>query len=145
MMRSKDSARPGKTIAITYPFALGTRSGGSTSVFETARELSRLGAEVVVLPVSTAKWTSFPRPKIAPKLLGADRQRVLEEEGIEVIRVSPHPLTQWWDGRKVARAVGELSRRRQVDVILGFHHEASDLPALAERIGARFGMIAIWQ
>ena len=133
------------TIAITYPFALGTRSGGSTSVFETARELARLGQEVVLLPVSTANWTSFPRPPIAPELLGKERQRVLESEGIEVVCVSPHSITQWLEGRNVARALCKLARRRRVDVVLGFHHEASDLPRVADRFGMRFGMITIWQ
>ena len=144
-MQYEHSSAGSPTIAITYPFALGTRSGGSVSVFETARELARLGAQVAVLPVSTAKWTSFPRTGVGGELLGEERQQALEAEGVEVVRVAPHPLTQWWDGRRVAKALARLARRRPIDAILGFHHESSHLPDLAARLGARFGMIAIWQ
>jgi D-inositol-3-phosphate glycosyltransferase len=132
-------------IAITYPFALGTRSGGSTSVFETARELARLGQEVVVLPVSTVGWSRSPRPRLGPELRGDERRRALEAEGVEVVPVEPHRQTQWLDARQVARAVGALARRRRLDVILGFHHEAALLPRLAARLGSRFCMITIWQ
>jgi glycosyltransferase involved in cell wall biosynthesis len=132
-------------IAVTYPFALGTRSGGSTSVFETVCALARQGAAVTVLPVSTAKWTSFPRPRLDPELLGAERRERLAALGVEVVPVRPDPLTQWRDGRRVARAVRALARRRRIDVLLGFHNEASGLPRLASALGARFGMIALWQ
>lgn len=144
-MTSHDSAEQPLSIAITYPFALGTRSGGSTSLFETARELALLGQEVTVLPVAAVGWSSFPRRRVAGQLLGDERRRVLESEGIEVVDVDPHPVSQWLDGRQVARAVRDLARRRRLDVVLGFHHEASALPGVAARLGARFGMITIWQ
>lgn len=144
MMSSTLAGQP-LTVAITYPFALGTRSGGSTSVFETSRGLARLGVDVVLLPVSTAKWTSFPRRPVTGNLLGEERRLELESEGVEVVPVTPHPVSPWLEGRRVARSLRSLAERRRVDVVLGFHHEASNLARLAERLDTRFCMIAIWQ
>ena len=144
-MTSPTPAGQPLTVAITYPFALGTRSGGSTAVFETSRGLARLGVQVVLLPISTAKWTSFPRRSVTGDLLGQGRRLELEAEGVEVVPVAPHPISQWLEGRVVARSFGKLLERRRVDVVLGFHHEASGLARLAERSGVRFCMMAIWQ
>ena len=139
-----DASRP-LSIAISYPFALGTRSGGSASAFETARELARLGQRVALLPVSAVGWTSFPRPRVTGELLGDERRRALEAEGVEVVPVTPSRVSQWLDSGRVAREVRRLARRRRLDVLLGFHHEAAGLPVEAERLGARFAMITIWQ
>jgi len=145
VMSSEKTADRGLSIAITFPYSLGSRNGGSTSLFQTAMELSRLGAKVALLPVSSDKWTSFPRRPVAGELLGKDRQALLEAQGVEVVRVAPHRLSQWMDGRSVALALRRLAQRRRIDVVLGTHHEASKLAQTARALGLRFGMIALWQ
>lgn len=132
-------------VAITYPWALGTHSGGSLALFEIARGLADRGLEVVVLPVSTALWTRFPRPPLSPDLRGDDRRRALEEAGVEVVEVAPNPVSQWLDWWGVLRAVRRVDRRRELDIVLGFHHEAGGLPRLATRRSLRYGMVALWQ
>lgn len=132
-------------LAITYPYALGTHSGGSQALFEIARGLARRGVEVVVLPVASAGWTRFPRHRVPDELMGAERRRALDEAGVEVIDVRPNLLSQWLDWWEIRRAVGRLQRRRPLDAVLGFHHEAGGLPGLAARHSLRFGMVALWQ
>lgn len=132
-------------VAITYPWALGTHSGGSLALFEIARGLAERGVEIVVVPVSTALWTRFPRPPLNPDLTGHERRRALEALGVEVVEVRPNPLTPWLDWWGVLRAVRQVDRRRALDAVVGFHHEAGGLPRLAARRSLGFGMIALWQ
>jgi glycosyltransferase involved in cell wall biosynthesis len=60
------------------------------------------------------------------------------------VRVPPHPLHWSLDGRPVRRAVERVLERQSIDSVLGFYHEACELPGLLRARGVRFGYLATW-
>lgn len=134
----------GPSVLLTHGWGLGTPSGVARHVQELARHLALAGARVTVLCVSTAGYSRFPRPKLAQELHGREIERELQELGVEVVRVAPHPLHWTLDGRPVRRAVERLLERKQIDAVLGFFNEAAYLPSLLKARGVRFGYIATW-
>ena len=134
----------GPCIVITNGWALGTPSGVARHVQELSRHLGRAGARVIVVCVSTSHYSGYPRPKLDPALEGHALERELAADGVEVIRVPPHPLHWMLDGRPVRRCIEGLLRERRVDAVLSFYNEASELPALLDRRGVKFGYVATW-
>ncbi len=140
--------RSGPGILITHGWGLGTPSGVARHVQELARHLALAGARVTVLSVSTAGYSRFPRPRLAPELHGAELERELGTLGVRCVRVEPHPLHWTLDGRALRRAVepllDESGAEGGIDAALGFFNEAAYLPELLARRGVRFGYIATW-
>ena len=133
-------------IAITYPYPLGQVSGGSRMTREIARELGRLGVDVVVFPISTnglsRHWPREPGPEHE---LGFEFDEELARDGVEVRRVPMHPIHNYFDGYCLRRELARLMSERRVDVVLCYWHESAFLPAFLESRGVRFGFIATWQ
>jgi len=134
----------GPSLVITYGWALGTPGGVARHIQELSRALARAGARVTLVCVSAAGYSSFPRPKLPPELLGGEVERELAALGIELVRVDPHPLHWMLDGRGVRRAVERLLADRPVDLVLSFYNEAGYLPDLLAARGVPFGFIATW-
>lgn len=139
-----DRPEGGPTIVITYGWALGTPGGVARHLRELSRHLALAGAKVVLVCVSAAGYSSFPRPRLREELAGRDVEAELATLGIEVVRVSPHRLHWMLDGVPVRNAVARLLDERHVDVVLGFYNEAALLPELLEKRGVPFGYIATW-
>jgi glycosyltransferase involved in cell wall biosynthesis len=142
-MASQSAARS-PTIVLTHGWGLGTPSGVARHVQELARHLGRAGARVLSVNVSTSGYTRFPRPALPDELQGHAIEGELAREGVEVVRVDPHPLHWLFDGRPVRRAVERILAREQVDAVLGFFNEAALLPDLCQARGIVFGYIATW-
>lgn len=134
-------------IAITYPYPLGNPvAGGSRTTPEVARHLARLGAEVVVLPVSTnALVRRFPRPQVAEAELGHHLDERLARAGVRIVRVPQHPAHQFLDALAVRRAVLRLLAEGPLDAVVGHMHEAGALPSLCRRESIPFTFLATWQ
>ncbi len=135
----------GPCIVFTFGWALGSRQGVARHLRELATHCARQGAKVYLLCVSTAGYSSFPRPSLPPEMEGSEYDRELAEEGVKVLRVSPHPLHWLLDGRCVRRAVKELMDRERIDAVLGIYYEAAYLPALLRDTSTTFGFVATWQ
>jgi glycogen(starch) synthase len=143
-LNEPSGSAPRPCLAITYGWALGTPGGVARHVQELSRALARAGADVVLVCVSAAGYTSFPRPRLGPDLLGTEVARELGSLGIEHVQVEPHALHWMLDGRGVKRALERLLARRRVDAVLSFYNEAAYLPALLAARGVLFGFIATW-
>lgn len=132
-------------VVITYPFPLGEASGGARMTREIARHLSRLGADVVVLPVSTnALDRRYPRSEVDEKVLGFEFDEDLARDAIDVVRVQQHPLHYQLDGFSVKKALRSILKERTVDIVLSYFHEAAFLPSFLRTQGIKFGYIATW-
>jgi len=137
------SYRP--TIAITYPFPLGEASGGSRMTREIARHLAKLGAHVIILPVSTnALDRGFPRSDVDEKRLGFEFDRELAEFSIDIIRVPQNRLHMKLDGFSVKKALRHILKQRKIDVVLSYFHEGAFLPSLLRSQNVKFGYISTW-
>jgi len=134
----------GPTIVITYGWALGTPGGVARHLRELSRHLALSGARVILVCVSAAGYTSFPRPRLRADFAGRDVEEELKPLGVEVVRVAPHPLHWMLDGIPVRAAVAKILDRTRVDVVLGFYNEAAFLPDLLEKRDVPFGYIATW-
>ena len=132
------------TIVITNGWCIGTPSGVARHVQELSRHLGRAGAKVIVVCIETAGYSRFPRPKLPEEFLGREIEGELAEEGVEVIRVPPHPFHWTFDGRPIRRVVARLLAERKIDAVLGFFNEAASLGALCAAHGVRYGFIATW-
>ncbi len=137
------SSRPPR-IAITYPYPLGEANGGARMTREIARHLSRAGAQVVVLPVSSTP-TAFPRSRVAGEVLGFELDEELSRDGVEVVRVPQHALHWLLDGLSVKRTLASVLKRHRVDIVLSYFHEAAFLPSFLKARNIRFGYISTWQ
>jgi glycosyltransferase involved in cell wall biosynthesis len=142
MARRAMSSAP--AILITHGWALGAPTGTARHLQELARHLAEAGARVTLVCVSSAGYTRFPRPGLASELAGREIERELAELDVELVRVPPHPLHWSLDGRPVRRAVEQVLAKRPIDAVLGFYHEASELPQLLRARGVRFGYLATW-
>ena len=142
--KSKEiSYRP--TIAITYPFPLGEASGGSRMTREIARHLAKLGAHVIILPVSTnALDRGFPRSKVDERRLGFEFDGELSEFSIDIIRVPQNRLYMRLDGFSVKKALRNILKQRKIDVVLSYFHEGAFLPSLLRAQNVKFGYISTW-
>lgn len=133
------------TIVITYPFPLGEASGGSRMTREIARHLGKLGAEVVILPVSTnALDRRFPRSETDGTRLGFEFDEDLSQDSAQVVRVPQNPLHFKLDGLSVKKALVHMLKQRKVDMVLSYYHEAAFLPLLLRSQNIKFGYIATW-
>lgn len=75
---------------------------------------------------------------------GMEVEKELAKHGVEIVRVTPHPLHWTLDGRPVRRAVERLLNTERVDCVLGFYNEAAYLPELCREHSVSFGYIATW-
>jgi len=132
-------------IVITYPFPLGGVSGGARMTREIARHLGRLGADVVILPVSARPGRRYLRPEVADQFLGFEFDAELAKDSVDIVRVPQHPLYWRLDSWSVKRATKHLLKGRQVDMVLSYYHEAACLPSFLGARGIKFGYIATWQ
>ncbi len=142
--KSKEiSYRP--TIAITYPFPLGEASGGSRMTREIARHLGKLGADVIILPVSSnALDRRFPRSEVDEKRLGFEFDEELSEFSIDIIRVPQNRLYMRLDGLSVKKALRNILKQRKIDVVLSYFHEGAFLPSFLHSQNVKFGYISTW-
>ena len=131
-------------IVITYGWCLGTPGGVARHIQELSRHLGRAGAKVILVCVEAAGYTRFPRPPLDKAYAGFEIEKELAVEGVEVVRVSPHPLHWAFDGKPVRRAVEKILAERKVDAVLSFYNEAAYLPELLRARGVMFGYIATW-
>lgn len=139
----ENSYRP--TIAITYPFPLGEASGGSRMTREIARHLAKLGAHVIILPVSTnALDRGFPRSEVDEKRLGFEFDRDLAKFSIDIIRVPQNRLYMQLDGFSVRKVLRNILKHRKIDVVLSYYHEGAFLPSLLASQNVKFGYISTW-
>ena len=145
MMANSSEASRKPSIAITYPFPLGEPNGGSRHAREIARHLGKLGANVVLIPVSASSGTHYPRPKVRDEFLGFELDEDLARYGVDVVRVPQHPLYWRFDGRHVKKAMSRILKHRHVDIVLSFYHEGALLPSLLRSRNVKFGYIAAWQ
>ena len=124
----KNSTKP--TIVITYPFPLGEPSGGSRMTREIARHLGKLGADVILLPISTnALDRGFPRTEPDEKRLGFEFDNELSQSSIEIIRVPQNRLYILLDGFSIKKALKKILKQRKIDIVLSYFYEAAFLPA----------------
>jgi len=142
MTEETEAFRP--SIVITYGWGLGTPGGIARIIRELGIALAARGASVTLVCVEAAGYTSFPRPKLDPRYRGEEIEADLARRGVRVVRVPPHPLHWYFDGRPLRRSVERLLGEGRVDVVLGFFNELAWLPDLLERHGARLGVIATW-
>jgi glycosyltransferase involved in cell wall biosynthesis len=144
-MTSTQEKRP--SIVITYPFPLGTKAaGGSRTTPEVARHLAKLGADVVIMAVSTnALDRRFPRSGPPADELGFELDPVLAEDGARIVRVPQHPVHFQFDPYQVERAMRQILRKQRVDLVLAHYNEAGSLGPLLRRHGVKLGFLATWQ
>ena len=143
--RKRQSDRP--SIVITYPFPLGTKAaGGSRTTPEVARHLGKLGADVIILAVSTnALDRRFPRAAPQDAELGFHLDEWLREDGVEIVRVPQHPIHFQFDPHRVKKAIAKILRERRVDLVLAHYNEAGCLGTLLRSHGVPLGFLATWQ
>lgn len=129
-------------IVITYPYALGIGGGSALDCLECARHLRRAGAEVTVLSVSTTTMSRFPRPRPTREQMGYPEEAMLNEAGVNVVRVEPNRLHFLLDGLPVRSALRDMLQKQTIDAVVGWFNEAAFLPAFLRAHSIRFGMIA---
>ena len=134
-----------RCIVITYPFAVGHPNGGARHCREIARHLGKLGSDVIILTVTAAGHSSYPRSKVPKEFIGMEFDDELTRYSVQVIRVSQHPLHWRLDGLPVKKALKKLLKQRRVDMVLSYYHEAAFLPAFLRARNINFGCIAAWQ
>lgn len=135
-------ARP--NIFITYPFPLGTATGGARMTREIASHLGQAGAEVTILPVSATHPTYFPRPTVSEESLGLEFDEELQRHHVSIVRVPQHPLHWMLDGLSVRKQVRALLDRRP-DVVLSYYYEGAFIGPLLQGRGIPHGYISTWQ
>lgn len=132
-------------IVITYPYPLGEASGGARMTREIARHLSRSGARVVVLPISTNGLSrGFPRSPIDEKLLGYEYDESLAKDSVEIIRVPQNPLYFHLDGLSVKKILKKIFKQQKVDLVLSYFHEGAFIYSWLQNQDVKFGYIATW-
>jgi len=112
---------------------------------EIARSLGKLGADVILLPVSASIEKQFPRPNVEDGFLGFEFDDELLKDSVSVERVTQHPLNMQLDGLSVKKTLKNILKQRHVDMVLSYYHEAAFLPSLLKSKNIRFGYISTWQ
>lgn len=135
------------SIVITYPFPIGQKAaGGTRTLRQVATHLSKLGARVIIISVTTNPLSQrFPRLKFDEQALGVDIEAQLNKSGIDVIRVRQNPVHQMLDGLSVKRALKLLLQQERIDLVLSHFYEGAFLPAFLRSRGVKFGYLATWQ
>ncbi len=99
---------------------------------------------VWLLPVMASSFSRFPRGGPPGDIAAA--QAAMEEElksqGVQIIRVQPHPIHYALDSLPVRRAAAAIIREHSVDFMLGWHQETWLAARLARRQSVIPGMIA---
>ena len=131
-----------QSIIVTLPYSLGLPGGGPLDCLETARHLSKAGAQVSVLPVITHRHSWFPRSPVPQAWLGTAQERELAASGVDVIGVHPNSFHYSLDGIGIRKAVAALASERRVDAVLSYWQEALYLPPLLRERRIVFGIIA---
>ena len=141
---SPSGERP--TIVITYPFPLGTKAaGGSRTTPQVARHLGRLGADVIIMAVSTnALDRRFPRAHPSADELGFHLDEDLKQDSVTIVRVPQHPIHFQFDPYQVTKAMRRILRERRVTIVLAHYNEAGALGPLLREHGVPFGFLATW-
>ena len=111
-------------IVITHPHPLDAPGGGTRSCLQIAKNLEKLGAEVILVPVS-------------PKSI-VEHQPETEQ----VIHAHTNQYHYLLNGISVAKIVEKLLEQKQVDAVIGWGYEAAFLPRLLKSNQIIFGMIA---
>lgn len=132
-------------IVITYPFPIGRATGGARMTREIARNLGRLGADVILLPISASIQRRFPRPKVEDEFLGFEFDDELLKDSVSVERVTQHPLSIQLDGLSVKKVLKKITKQRHVDMVLSYYHEGAFLPSFLKSKDIKFGYISTWQ
>ena len=132
-------------IVITYPFPIGRATGGARMTREIARNLGKLGADVILLPVSASIQRQFPRPSVDNGFLGFEFDDELLKDSVSVERVTQHPLNMQLDGLSVRKTLKKILKQRHVDMVLSYYHEAAFLPSFLKSKNIKFGYISTWQ
>ena len=132
-------------IVITYPFPIGRATGGARMTREIARNLGKLGADVILLPVSASIQRQFPRPNVEDEFLGFEFDNELLKDSVSVERVTQHPLSIQLDGLSVKKTLKNILKQKPVDMVLSYYHEAAFLPSFLKSKNIRFGYISTWQ
>ncbi len=145
MNARNDSRRP--SIVITYPFPLGTKAaGGSRTTPEVARHLGKLGADVIIVTVSTNPLDRrFPRKPPKDAELGFHLDEMLREDHVEIVRVPQHPLHYQFDPHNVKSAMRRILRERRVDLVIAHYNEAGCLGPMLRARGIPLAFLATWQ
>ena len=112
---------------------------------EIARNLGKLGADVILLPVSASIQRQFPRPNVEDEVLGFEFDNELLKDSVSVERVTQHPLSIQLDGLSVKKTLKKILKQRHVDMVLSYYHEAAFLPSFLKSKNIRFGYISTWQ
>ncbi len=135
------------SIVITYPFPLGAKAaGGSRTTPEVARHLARLGADVVIVSVSTNPLSRrFPRKRLDREQLGFELDEKLAADGVRIVRVPQHWFHYQFDPLCVRKALKKILRERRVDWVLAHYNEAGALLSLLRRHRVRLAYLATWQ
>lgn len=113
-----------RCIVITHQHSLSSPGGGTQSCLQIAAHLQKLGAEVILVPVSHGSTVNQ------------------KEISVPVIAVPPSRVHYLLDGLSVAKTVQTILAERQVDAVLSWAHEAAFLPKFLRLKGVIFGMIA---
>lgn len=111
-------------IVITHPHPLNAPGGGTRSCLQIAEHLRQLGAEVILVPVSSE----------APE--------ELKEKPFQIVPASPSRIHFFLDSYSVTKTVKKILKEKQVDALLSWEHEAAFLPGLLKSNKVVFGMIA---
>ena len=111
-----------------------------------ASHLGKLGADVIILTVSTnALDRRFPRTPPPDSELGFELDERLAEDSVEIVRVPQHPLHFQFDPHQVKAAMKRILHERHVDLVLSHYNEGGCLIPLLRSHGVSFGYLATWQ
>lgn len=115
-------------IIITHPYSLNAPGGGTRTCLEIARNLEKLGIEVILIPIGSQSNIDFGK------------------KSIKVIPVPKNLLQYLLSGIAVARTVQRIVAEQPVDAVVSWGFEAAFLPQLLKsKLKSKqivFGMIA---
>jgi glycosyltransferase involved in cell wall biosynthesis len=137
---------PPDRIVITLHHPLGAASGGARMTREIARHIGKLGAEVIIITVSSMPYSHrFPRQAAVSDDEGYQFDAELAQDSVRVIRLPRNPLSRWLDGLAVRRTVVKLMAERPLTAVLSYFQEGAFLPGYLQRHGVINGQICTLQ
>lgn len=113
-----------KCIIITHQHSLDSHGGGTLSCLQIARQLQKLGVDVLLVPVSNEQTVE------------------LKASSVQVDPVPPSRIHYLFNGLEVAKRLQKIIDKKQVDAVLSWDYEGAFLPKLLKSNNIVFGMIA---
>ena len=115
-------------IVITFPSSHTSPGGGARSCLQIARHLEKLGAEVMLMPVSTQPASMLENSNIPVRPIAPNRYR----------------LHYFLNAIPIMREIKRIEKENHIDAVLSWDFESALLCSFLEEKKIVFGMIAAY-